>query len=96
MKKKNIYLLIIIIIFLSFTGWLVVQKSIDLRTGAVAAELQKALLVYIEKEEVFPESIKEISLKDRGLSVSYEKLEKGRGCRFTVAGKTFELWDEVR
>lgn len=96
MKKKHIYLLIIIIIFLSFTGWLFIQKSIDLRTDAVGAEMQKALLGYIEKEEVFPDSLKDISFKDRGLVISYEKLEKGRGCRFTVAGKTIELWDEVR
>ena len=96
MNKKAIYLGFIVSVFLGFTVYLFHQKSLALKSEVSSAELQKALLGYIEKEEVYPESLKEIKFNNRGLEVTYEVLENGRGCRFTVGLKTNELWDEKR
>lgn len=96
MNKKVLYLGTIVTLLLVLTGFLFYQKSLILKSEAGAAELQKALLTYIEKEEVYPKSLKEIKFNHRGLEVIYEVLENGQGCRFTVGTRTIELWDEKR
>ena len=95
-SKKSLYLGLILALLISLITWLFYQKSIELKSDAVAEELQLALLAYIEKEEVYPQSLSKIQFEDRGLKVGYEYLEGGRGCRFIIAGKKFELWDEER
>ena len=95
-KKKAVYLSLIIILLLSFTAYLFYQKSILLRSEIVASELQKSLLAYIEKEEAYPEKLAQVKFDNRDLKVIYERLEDGRGCRFIIEGKVYELWDEER
>ena len=96
MNKKALYLGFITSIFMSFTGYLFYQKSLSLRINASALDLQKELLRYIEKEEVYPENLKDIKFNNRKLDVIYEVLEDGRACRFTIGDRTIELWDEKR
>ena len=81
---------------LSFLSVLFYRKSLALREEETAKELRKALLMYIEKEEKFPQTLDKISFNNRGLEVSYEFLENGRGCRFKIDGRKYELWDEKR
>ena len=95
-KKKIIYLSLIITLITALTSLLFYRKSKALRTEAVAEELQKALLPFIEKEEVYPKSLKNIIYESRGLNVKYEYLKHGSGCRFIIEGKIYELWDEER
>lgn len=96
MNKKAIYLGFITSVMVLFTAYLFHQKSLQLKSEVVARELQKALLSFIEKEEVYPVDLKNIKFNNRSLEVSYEVLENGRGCRFTVGKQVIELWDEKR
>ena len=95
-KKKAIYLGIIASLGIAFTAYLFYKKSLNLKSEATASELQKALLSYIEKEEKYPNDLREIQFNNRNLNVSYEVLENGRGCKFTVGSQSVELWDEKR
>ena len=95
-KKKSLYLSIIVVLLLVLTSYLFYQKSIALKSEAVVDDLRKALLTYIEKEESYPKSLTKITFDDKGLSISYEALEDGRGCRFIIEGQVYELWDEKR
>lgn len=95
-NKKAIYLGFVAIVMILFTAYLFRQKSLQLKSELVAGELQKSLLSYIEKEEVYPVDLKNIKFNNRSLEVSYEVLEDGRGCRFTVGKQVIELWDEKR
>ena len=95
-KKKSFYLGIIASLAIAFTAYLFYKKSLSLKSEASASELQKALLSYIEKEEKYPVDLGEIKFNNRNLKVSYEVLENGRGCRFTIGSQSLELWDEKR
>lgn len=95
-KKKAVYLGIIAALFIFLITILFIQRSTNLRRSVVGKELQKKLLTYIEKEEKYPESLEKIEFNSRGLKIQYERLGQGRGCRFTIAGKKYELWDEKR
>lgn len=95
-KKKAVYLGAIISAFIAITSCLFYKKSIQLKSETVATELRKALLAYIEKEELYPKELSEVKFNKRELDIEYESLENGRGCRFIIEGKVFELWDEKR
>ena len=83
-------------LLLILTSYLFYKKSISLKSEVVVENLRKALLTYIEKEESYPKNLTKIIFDDKGLSIRYEALEDGRGCRFVIEGQVYELWDEKR
>ena len=92
---KKTYLSIILLCFGALTSLLFLQKSNNLKKEAVKEELQKSLVRYLEREEVYPDKLDDIKVNFRKLKIRYEVLDDGQSCRYWVEDELVELWSSL-
>ena len=94
MKKKHLYLGILLVLFSGLTLFLFAQKNHEIKRQKVSKELKKALVKYLGKEEIYPDDLTLIEIDLNGFKPKYELLDEGYGCRFVIEGEVIELWSE--